>query len=45
MDRGAWRATVYGVTKSQTRLNRLCTHTFPEGSLEPEGAMGLGPER
>ena len=24
MDRGAWRATVHGVTKSQTRLN---THT------------------
>ena len=21
MDRGAWRATVYGVTKSQTRLS------------------------
>ena len=21
MDRGAWRATVHGVTKSQTRLN------------------------
>ena len=23
MDRGAWRATVYGVAKSQTRLKRL----------------------
>ena len=23
MDRGAWRATVHGVTKSQTRLKRL----------------------
>ena len=27
MDRGAWRATAYGVAKSQTRLKRLSTHT------------------
>ena len=27
MDRGAWRATVQGVAKSQTRLKRLSTHT------------------
>ena len=27
MDRGAWRATDHGVTKSQTRLKRLSTHT------------------
>ena len=26
MDRGAWLATVYGVTKSQTRLSN-CAHT------------------
>ena len=27
MDRGAWRATVHGVAKSQTRLSNLaCTH-------------------
>ena len=26
MDRGAWQATVHGVTKSQTRLNDF-THT------------------
>ena len=25
-DRGAWRAIVHGVTKSQTRLKRLSTH-------------------
>ena len=25
MDRGAWRATVHGVTHSQTRLNGLST--------------------
>ena len=27
MDRGAWWATVHGVTKSQTRLRRLSTHS------------------
>ena len=26
MDRGAWRATVYGVTKSRTQLKRLIMH-------------------
>ena len=26
MDRGAWRATVHGVTKSQTQLKRLSIH-------------------
>ena len=26
MDRGVWWATVHGVTKSQTRLNRLSMH-------------------
>ena len=30
MDRGAWRATVHGVTKSQARLSdRAHTHTSP----------------
>ena len=27
MDRGAWQATVHRVAMSQTRLNRLSTHT------------------
>ena len=27
MNRGAWRATVHGVTKSRTRLKRLSMHT------------------
>ena len=26
MDRGAWQATVYGVTKSQSRLKQISTH-------------------
>ena len=28
MDRGAWQSTVHGVTKSQTQLQQLDTHTF-----------------
>ena len=28
MDRGAWQATVHGVTKNQTWLERLSTHTY-----------------
>ena len=28
MDRGAWWATVHGITKSQTRLKRLSTHSI-----------------
>ena len=27
MDRGVWRATVHGITKSQTQLNNSYTHT------------------
>ena len=30
MDRGAWWATVHGVTKSQTRLKRLITNRHVE---------------
>ena len=30
MDRGAWRATVQGVTKSQTQLKRLSMYTCTE---------------
>ena len=29
MDRGAWQATVHGVTKSQTQLKQLSTDTTP----------------
>ena len=29
MDRGAWRATVHRVAKSQTRLSTLSTCAFP----------------
>jgi len=28
MDRGAWRTTVHGVAKSQTKLKQLSTHTY-----------------
>ena len=29
MDRGAWRATVHGVVKSQTRLKQVSMHKLP----------------
>ena len=35
MDRGAWRATVHGVTKSGMRLKRLSIHTCV-GIMHPE---------
>ena len=34
MDRGVWRATVYEVTKSWTRLKLLSTHTRTELNVE-----------
>ena len=34
MDRGAWRATVHGVTESQTRLSNLA-HTHVPGPGQP----------
>ena len=34
MDRGAWRATVHGVTKSRTRLKWLSAHTQNYNSLD-----------
>ena len=37
MDRGAWRATVYGVAKSQTQLSDL-TFTFHFHALEKDMA-------
>ena len=39
MDRGAWRATVHGVSKSGTRLSdRVNTHTHTHGV---SGSWGL----
>ena len=41
MDRGAWRATVHGVAKSQTQLKRLSTtaqaqwESYGEGNGSP----------
>ena len=35
MDRGAWRATVHGVSKSQTGLKQLSTHASKD-SVERE---------
>ena len=33
MDRGTWRATVYGVTKSQTQLSDKA-HIFRKGTMD-----------
>ena len=35
MDRGAWRATVHGVTKSWTRLKQLSIHAGASTGLRP----------
>ena len=35
MDKGAWQATVYGVTKSWTQLKRLSIHTKIAGAESP----------
>ena len=32
IDRGAWRATVHGVTQNWTRLKQLSTHSTREGA-------------
>ena len=33
MDRGAWQATLHGVTKSQTQLKQLITHAHKRASI------------
>ena len=54
MDRGAWQATVHGVSKSQTRLKWLSMHVcrpktaqygVNEETLETEGCMERVPSR
>ena len=35
MGKGAWRATVYEVTKNQTQLKRLSTHAHSSLQLRP----------
>ena len=41
MDRGAWRATVYGVEQSWTGLNDLvCTHVLIQQYLSPSYMLG-----
>ena len=41
MDRGAWRATVHGVAKSQTRLKRLNMHKCMDCSLPGSSVHGI----
>ena len=40
LDRGAWRATVHGVAKSQTRLKQLSMHYVPGTILGTEDTTG-----
>ena len=45
MDRGAWRATVHGVTKSQTQLSARThthTHTHISGFLRAKSLRAEG---
>ena len=39
MDRGTWRTTVYGITKSRTRLKRLITHEVEQQTSELKDRM------
>ena len=39
MDRGAWRATVHGVTKNWTRLKQLSKHTHSLHDIEPQNKV------
>ena len=43
MGRGAWQATVHGVTKSQTQLKQLSTHTYMDKGHNPKMAWGALP--
>ena len=37
MDRGCWRATIHGVTRSRTQLSTDCTHTTNKDLLYSTG--------
>ena len=39
MDRGAWRTTVYGITKSRTQLKRLIKHEVEQQISELKDRM------
>ena len=43
MDRGAWRAAVHGLAKSQTRLKQLSMHTRMTDQTFLAGPTGLPP--
>ena len=50
MDRGAWQATVHGVTESRTQLKLLSTHEVPKVAanlswLDTSATSGAGGER
>ena len=41
MDRGTWWAAVHRVTKSQTQLERLSTHTYNTNESERSQTTGF----
>ena len=41
MDRGAWQATVHGVTKSWTRVKQLSMHACTHGAFKSSEDRGL----
>ena len=42
MDRGAWQATVHGVTQSRTRLKRLSSSSSSSNAGDPSLIPGSG---
>ena len=42
VDRGAWRATVHGITKSWTPLKQLSMHAFPHETKSVYIGIGFG---
>ena len=42
MDRGAWRATVHGVTKESDTIERLCTHTHHTNTIVINSLKSIG---
>ena len=42
MDRGAWQATVHGITKSQTRLSKMNSDSFSSACMSVYVPRGDG---
>jgi len=42
VDRGAWQATVHGITKSWTPMKQLSMHAFPHETKSVYIGIGFG---